>query len=224
MQAQKPFRPTFRFAAALTLNLAVVVLEIISAVMSVSRNGLSLFSILHRGQQFVHSRGLRDLFGLPAALRRDRQSRSRVGAAAEIYGVVLSRSDLYRRGLRARADGGGAEGFKMMLLYDSCSIIICSALYLPSRRLCRKRDHAAEEKPCEPRSRPLLLRCRRDHPEYIAKVIEGPYPFLYVYKQPVYMSVLWCVIILGGAYLIALLLWLTGKKFVKAKPREPDNG
>lgn len=34
----------------------------------------------------------------------------------------------------------------------------------------------------------------------VAKVIEGPYPFLYVYKQPVIVSVFWCVAILGGAW------------------------
>ena len=40
----------------------------------------------------------------------------------------------------------------------------------------------------------------------IFKVIEGPYPFLKVYKQPVYMSIFWCVAIVGGAYLLALAL------------------
>ena len=33
----------------------------------------------------------------------------------------------------------------------------------------------------------------------IAKVEEGPYPFLMVYKQPIWASILWCVSILGGA-------------------------
>lgn len=34
----------------------------------------------------------------------------------------------------------------------------------------------------------------------------GPYPFLMVYRQPWWASVLWCVIILGGAYIFARLL------------------
>ena len=37
--------------------------------------------------------------------------------------------------------------------------------------------------------------------------MEGPYPFLMVYKQPVWASVLWLIAIPGGAYLIALLLY-----------------
>ena len=41
----------------------------------------------------------------------------------------------------------------------------------------------------------------------IAKVYKGPYPFLYVYDQPVWMSCVWAVVILGSNYLIALAVW-----------------
>lgn len=37
----------------------------------------------------------------------------------------------------------------------------------------------------------------------LCRVIEGPYPFLMVYAQPWYASVLWCVVILGIAGLLA---------------------
>lgn len=40
----------------------------------------------------------------------------------------------------------------------------------------------------------------------LLRVVEGPYPFLRVYDQPFYMSVIWCVLIVGGAYLVAYLL------------------
>lgn len=39
-------------------------------------------------------------------------------------------------------------------------------------------------------------------------ILHGPYPFLLVHEQPVRMSVLWCVVIVGGAYVAALILWL----------------
>lgn len=42
----------------------------------------------------------------------------------------------------------------------------------------------------------------------IFKVLEGPYPFLRVYDQPVYMSIVWVIVILGAAYGIAFLLGL----------------
>jgi len=40
----------------------------------------------------------------------------------------------------------------------------------------------------------------------VLKIVEGPYPFLLVYKQPVLHSVLWTVIILAITYAIALIL------------------
>ena len=40
----------------------------------------------------------------------------------------------------------------------------------------------------------------------LTKVWHGPYPFLYVYEQPVYMSIIWAVVILGGAFAITVLV------------------
>ncbi len=41
----------------------------------------------------------------------------------------------------------------------------------------------------------------------ILKVLRGPYPFLYVYEQPLWMSLLWICIILGIAFLICFAVW-----------------
>lgn len=40
----------------------------------------------------------------------------------------------------------------------------------------------------------------------LLKLMHGPYPFLYVYEQPVYMSVIWFLIVVGGAVAIAWIL------------------
>lgn len=40
----------------------------------------------------------------------------------------------------------------------------------------------------------------------LMKVWHGPYPFLYVYEQPVYMSIIWAVVILGGAFAITIMV------------------
>jgi hypothetical protein len=40
----------------------------------------------------------------------------------------------------------------------------------------------------------------------VLKVLEGPYPFLYVYKQPWYVSVGWAVGIVGANFLYAFLM------------------
>ena len=55
----------------------------------------------------------------------------------------------------------------------------------------------------------------------ITKLMYGPYPFLHVYEQPVYMSFLWTVIILGMAYVIGWGLWkINHRVYEKTKKRE----
>lgn len=41
----------------------------------------------------------------------------------------------------------------------------------------------------------------------ISHTLVGPYPFLHVYEQPVYMSILWGILILGAALGIAFIVW-----------------
>ena len=42
----------------------------------------------------------------------------------------------------------------------------------------------------------------------LLRIWKGPYMFLLVYEQPVWASVLWGIVILGGAYLVGKgLLW-----------------
>jgi hypothetical protein len=45
----------------------------------------------------------------------------------------------------------------------------------------------------------------------ILYIMRGPYPFLYVYEQPVYMSIIWTILIVGGAFLLNTLLRISGK-------------
>lgn len=49
------------------------------------------------------------------------------------------------------------------------------------------------------------------------KIWHGPYPFLYVYEQPFYMSMIWTVVILGGAFAITLLVRLLANLRIKIK-------
>lgn len=47
----------------------------------------------------------------------------------------------------------------------------------------------------------------------ILKVYDGPYPFLQVYNQPIYMSVIWFIVIVGGAFgLGKLIMWIKNKQ------------
>ncbi len=54
----------------------------------------------------------------------------------------------------------------------------------------------------------------------ILRVMVGPYPFLMVYAQPVYMSVLWCGLILACTYGIALILRAADRAMRKPKHKK----
>jgi len=46
----------------------------------------------------------------------------------------------------------------------------------------------------------------------IFRILEGPYPFLMVYKQPIYMSIIWILLLEGGAYLLSIVLYKIKKR------------
>ena len=46
----------------------------------------------------------------------------------------------------------------------------------------------------------------------LVKVVKGPYPFLYIYENPIWVTIIWFIVIDGGAILLAKLL-----EFVKQK-------
>lgn len=47
----------------------------------------------------------------------------------------------------------------------------------------------------------------------ILRVVKGPYPFLMVYEQPVYMSIIWFILIVGGAFALSMLImWIKNKQ------------
>ncbi len=50
----------------------------------------------------------------------------------------------------------------------------------------------------------------------VLKLIVGPYPFLHVYEQPWWASVLWFIAIPSVAYIITRIMWKINKKVFKA--------
>ncbi len=53
---------------------------------------------------------------------------------------------------------------------------------------------------------PILVYAAVFIPLNILKIYKGPYPFFYVYEQPIFMSVIWFVLIMGGALAMCYLL------------------
>ncbi len=48
-------------------------------------------------------------------------------------------------------------------------------------------------------------------------IVDGPYPFLRVHEQSIFISMLWVILIHGGAYLSSLLLIFLNKKYCLEK-------
>ena len=48
------------------------------------------------------------------------------------------------------------------------------------------------------------------------RIVNGPYPFLMVYKQGIIMSIVWFILIIGGCYIISLLLSYLNKKLKRS--------
>ena len=55
-----------------------------------------------------------------------------------------------------------------------------------------------------------------------ARLLHGPYPFLYVYEQPLWMTVLWFLLIPGFAWVLAWAVWKLALRRSKPRAAEPD--
>lgn len=51
----------------------------------------------------------------------------------------------------------------------------------------------------------------------IQRIVKGPYPFLYVYEQPVWATILWVIVILSGAFELAYFLRKSNRKVLNRK-------
>jgi hypothetical protein len=43
-------------------------------------------------------------------------------------------------------------------------------------------------------------------------MVDGPYPFLHPLDNPIYISIMWFVVIVGGAFVLAMLLEMAKNK------------
>lgn len=101
----------------------------------------------------------------------------------------------------------GPEGYQMMLLRGDmlyhhlfCPILAVLSFFLFDR------VPMAPKKAAQIALIPTILYAAVTVILNLARVIEGPYPFLKVYEQPVWMSFVWVGLIIGGAYAIAWIL------------------
>lgn len=209
-----------RLGIALSLNLLLVVFELIGFRLSFARNGFGLL------QYYTEDSNLLALVvcALSAVyqfrcLRTGRALPSFVGTLKYIAVCCLTVTFLVVVFvLSPSVSAAGQPGFRLMLLTDSMlymhllcpvlafvSFVFFDTLTLPAGRAVRIALI------------PTVIYAIISTALNIARVLYGPYPFLHVYEQPVWLSCVWIAVIVGGAGLIAWLLWRWNDRVTKRR-------
>jgi hypothetical protein len=203
---------------SLVINCAIVVFELIAAVMSFGRNGAGMLAF------YTEDSNLFALLTCSAyavcAVRSLRSGRAVFPAAVTMlkYMSVCCLTVTFIVVVCVLCPMYGAEAYRFMLLENSMLFhhLICPVAAALSFIFFE---------PCPASGRRTALIALIPTAAYaavtvtlnIARVMKGPYPFLHVYEQPVYMSVIWLAVILAGAYLIARLIALAGSAASRAR-------
>ncbi len=184
--------------AALILNLAIGVMALYGAVVSYSHCGIKTFQ---------YYTVLSNLFGAVACLLvAGFQIAGKVPSWAYYvqYAASVCLTVTFLVVLFVLAPGAGEHGYKTMLLKEDMLYhhLLCPILILVSVILFERPElpvHCAFYAML-----PTFVYGTVTLILNILRKLDGPYPFLHVYEQPVYMSVIWFIAIIGGSYLLAL--------------------
>ena len=188
--------------AALMLNLAVVVMEIVSAAMSWRQLSLGMF--------IFYTQDSNILACAACALLAAFQIRAlRTGAEIPVwaqrlkYAAVCCLSVTFLVVVLVLAPmSGGAYGVMLLsgtMLYHH---LLCPLAAFLGFMLFEKRPALRRIDALLPTLLTLVYAVVLTALN-IARVLDGPYPFLRVYAQSVHASILWALAILGGAEMLA---------------------
>ncbi|HPF88943.1 MAG TPA: hypothetical protein PK537_12920 [Candidatus Limiplasma sp.] len=202
-----------RQIASLIVNLAIVVLEIIGTRLSILTHGWSMF------QYYTIDSNLLTLAACAvcAAYTAINLKNGTVALPRWVktlkYLAVCCLAVTFVVVVCVLSPTSGKGGYRMMLLFGSMLYhhLLCPVLAMLSF-LFLELDPPLPKRHALIALIPTLIYAVIILLFNITKAIVGPYPFLHVYEQSVAMSVIWCVIILGGAYLLAWLILLAGNK------------
>lgn len=188
--------------AALMLNLAVVVMEIVSAAMSWRQLSLGMFMFYTQDSNILACAA--------CALLAAFQIRAlRTGAEIPVwaqrlkYAAVCCLSVTFLVVVLVLAPmSGGAYGVMLLsgtMLYHH---LLCPLAAFLGFMLFEKRPALRRIDALLPTLLTLVYAVVLTALN-IARVLDGPYPFLRVYAQSVHASILWALAILGGAEMLA---------------------
>lgn len=214
-----------RQTASLILNIAIVIMEIIGTSISIKTHGIHLF------QFYTEDSNIFALFACAlCAVYTARNLKNGSSALpkwvkAVKYMATCCLAVTFVVVICVLAPTEGANGYKIMLLSGSmlyhhliCPVIaLLSFIFLETEPpLTRKYTYSALIPTGIYAVVILILN--------ILKVVEGPYPFLHIYEQPVYMSLIWFAVIFGAAYLLAWLILLANSKISAGSIKNPSVG
>ncbi|MDD3338129.1 MAG: hypothetical protein PHS82_04655 [Lachnospiraceae bacterium] len=198
---------------ALILNLIVIVMEIIGAVMSARKHGAAMFQFYTEDSNIFALLAC-SIFAVVSILNLA-HGKTEIPKWVHIlkYIAACCLTVTFVVVICVLAPTLGPGGYTEMLLQGSMLYhhFLCPVLVVISF-LFFERGPQLDKKCRFYAVIPTIIYAAASILLNILKVMDGPYPFLHVFEQPIYMSALWCAVILGGAYLFAWLIWkLNGK-------------
>lgn len=197
-----------RLIAALVLNLAVIVFELIGFSLSFSRHGWQLFQFYTEDSNLLSCIACAAFSVCAVRCLHDGVMRSRsirILRYASVCCVALTFLVVVAI-LAPAACSYGVNGYKVMLLTDSmvymhliCPVLsVFSFLVFETGPLLTKKDVVFG-------LLPTVVYAVIVYTLNIVRVLEGPYMFFYVYRQPVYISVLWFLLLLAVSIFLSVL-------------------
>jgi hypothetical protein len=199
---------------SLILNILIVIFEIIAFNLSLGRNGLGMFLFYTEDSNYFAA-----LACFLMAIYQYKSLKAKRGIipnwvkilkymavcllTVTFIVVVCILSPMY----------GGFKGYQMMLFDGSmlyqhliCPILaFISFIYFEKGLHLNKRVAIKALIPTVIYAVILIIL-------NILKIVVGPYPFLMVYKQAIYLSFLWVILIIGGSFGFAYLVWYLNNK------------
>lgn len=212
-------RKTRKLGLALCVNAAIVILELVALVLSLMKHGLGNFAFYTQDSNYLAAAASL-LYCVYAAkkLRRGAEIPLWIHVFRYISVSCLMVTFFVVLFVLMTMAGENAlfmlYGGSMLYQHTICPILAAASFFaleeyepLPKREICKALV-------------PTLAYALVAVILNIFRVMEGPYPFLPVYAQPWYMSVLWCAAILGIAGILAFGVLSLHNFIVKAKNKE----
>lgn len=217
MESQKENNRKVLMIISLILNVSVVLMEIIGSIISAQNNGVALFQY-YTDNSNMFTLVVCLIFSIYTA-RNLLQGKKQLPTWVKIlkYMATCCLTVTFIVVLFILIPMGEEGSFHRMLfekagLYHHflCPIVtIISFLVFDGKEPILSKNHVLFA------TIPTLLYAIITLTLNITKVMVGPYPFLHVYEQPIYMSLLWFIVIVGGAYLFAWIIRLANKQLAK---------